>query len=98
MMMNTKSLLKISAIYLLFAVAMSLTSPLLLNAIYGVLTHNWTPLISFAVSFTGAYLVASATIVVNSGFKITLLDAMAMLAEALWPWGWAIISGIAAGL
>lgn len=98
MIMNTKSLLKISVIYLLFAIAMSLINPLLLHAIYGVLTHNWTLLIIFAVSFVGGYVLASVTIVVNSGFTISLLDVMAMIAEALWPWGWAIIGGIAAGL
>ena len=97
LMMNAKLLLKISAIYLLFVVAMSLTSPLLLNAVYTYLTHgSWQSYAYFVGGFVLSYVMAAAGIAIAQ--NISWLAAAALLAGVLWPWGWAIIAGVFIGL
>ena len=91
-----KKVAKIAALYMLFAIAISITNPLLYNAIYSYYTHNWTPLVSAAGSFVIGFTLGSASLAASKGIALGM--AAASIAAKLTPWGWVAIGVVFVGL
>jgi len=89
-------LIEASTLYLAYVLILSMTSALLLGAIYGYFTNNWTLLIGYTTGVVAGYTLGAATYAASAG--ITLGAAAAKIASVLTPWGRAILCGIAIGL
>ncbi|WP_143701222.1 hypothetical protein [Vulcanisaeta thermophila] len=93
---NKGLLIKAAALYMVTILTLITTWIPLVNAIYGWLTGQWTPLVSAGGSFVIGFTLGAAWFAASRG--ITLLAAMAVGASVLTPYGWLIIGGVFAGL
>jgi len=90
------TIIKVSALYMVFVMAMALTGPLLSNAVYGYITGDWSYLVNYGITLVAGYIFVSAETAVTTG--LTLGQAALAIAAKLTPWGWAVLGGIAVGL